>query len=128
MDATTLPLSMSNYGEIWYRNSDEIPVAAVEYTDGTQQKVNAITEPPELKQMQDAANAMLQKEQYKTSALSLHQVLEDTSDVMMNLVPELLYSQEKGVLKKGNRLRGIAIILIGLALIGILLDILLSDA
>jgi hypothetical protein len=123
-----LPTAMSDYSKIWYINQDQIPVTKVSYLDGNVDAINALTETTDVKRMQDMANAQRRTriQAYPTGV----ELFEDATDVFMNMVPDVLSSREpwNTSVRKGNRMRGIAVILISLGLLAILVEVLLSDA
>jgi hypothetical protein len=123
-----LPTAMSDYSKIWYINQDQIPVTRVSYLDGNVDAINALTETTDVKRMQDMANA--QRRTRIQAYPSGVELFEDATDVFMNMVPDVLSSREpwNTSVRKGNRMRGIAVILISLGLLAILVEVLLSDA
>jgi len=123
-----LPTAMSDYSKIWYINQDQIPVTKVSYLDGNVDAINALTETTDVKRMQDMANA--QRRTRIQAYPSGVELFEDATDVFMNMVPDVLSSREpwNTSVRKGNRMRGIAVILISLGLLAILVEVLLSDA
>jgi hypothetical protein len=123
-----LPTAMSDYSKIWYLNKGEIPVTRVSYLDGTVEPVNALTSTPDVKRMQEMAN--VQRSTYIQAYPSTMELFEDATDVFMNMIPDVLASRESfgTSLSKGNRMRGVAVILITLGLVAIAVEILLSDA
>lgn len=108
-------------------NQDEIPVTKVSYLEKPDASINALTPPQTLQRMQDLANQ--ERRVYVQSYPTYMELFEDATDVFMNMMPDVLSQKEPfGVaLQKGNRMRGIAVILITLGLLAITVEILLSD-
>ena len=122
-----LPTALSDFNKIWYMNQDKIPVTKVSYLEKPDMPVNALSQ-NDIKTMQDIANK--ERIAYVQSYPSYMELFEDATDVFMNMMPDVLSQREPfGVaLQKGNRMRGIAVILISLGLTAIMVEILLSDA
>ena len=123
-----LPNAMSEYSKIWYLNQSPIPVTRVSYLDGNVDTVNALTTTTDVKRMQDMANT--QRRTYIQAYPTTMELFDDATDVFMNMVPDVLASREplNTSIQKGNRMRGIAVILVTLGLLAIVVEILMSDA
>lgn len=124
-----LPTAMSEYSKIWYLNQGQIPVTKVSYLDtGNVDTINALTSTTDVKRMQDMANT--QRQTYIQAYPSAVELFEDATDVFMNMLPDILTNREplNSSIQRGNRMRGLAVILITLGLLAILVEILLSDA
>ena len=122
-----LPTALSEYSKIWYLNQQGIPVTKVSYLDKEADTVNALTPTDDLKRMQDIANA--QQSAYVQKYPTTMELFEDATDVFMNMLPDVLSSRESfgTSLHRGNRMRGLAVILVALGLLAILVEILLAD-
>lgn len=101
-------------------------VDKIAYVDTKDLPVNALTNSIELKTLQDKAN---QNIKYDDKIYNFSEWYKDGVDVMFNMIPELLYNDQPiGVtIQKGNRLRGIAVILITLGLISLIVEAMMSD-
>jgi len=127
MQTPPLPTAMSEYSQIWYLNQGQIPVTKVSYLDGSIDSVNALTTTTDVKRMQDMANT--QRRTYIQAYPSTMELFEDATDVFNNMIPDVLASREplSTSIQKGNRMRGIAVIMVTLGLLAIVVEILLSD-
>lgn len=120
-----LPIALSDFGQRWYNSRDEITVSKVSMVDKKDIPVNALTNPVELKALQDDANRKLI---YDDTLYDLNAWYTDSIDVVFNMIPELLSGEPfNATIQKDNRLRGIAVILLALGLISLLVEALMSD-
>lgn len=111
---------------MWYAQPGEIQVTKAPAG------VTYVLEPTDVKRLQDAENARAAEARTEALAWNLtpRQMYEDAQDAFVGILGDLMGQSErtsvKDIVTHGNRLRGLGILLVALALVGLIVRSMLA--
>jgi hypothetical protein len=116
------PVELTPWGALWYNGPQEIQVTQ------PPTGLNGLATPADLKAMQDAANAKLNADMADADVwnVPVTVLLRDAQEALIGVTSDLLGQSERrslrDILTHGNRLRGLGVAFIVLAILGMLLN------
>lgn len=120
--ATMAPIELTPWGSLWYNAPPAIQIT--EPPTG----LNGLATPADVKAMQDAENAKLNKDMSDADVwnVPVTVLLRDAQEALIGITSDLLGQSERrslrDILSHGNRLRGLGVALILLAILGMLMN------
>lgn len=119
-----MSLPLTDWGKTWYETPTEIPVPPTSAPTG----LNGLADSGDVKAMQDVVNARADTTASKATMWNITpmDLLRDAQEALIGVTSDLLGQSERkslrDILGYGNRMRGIGIILVILAVAGSLID------
>ncbi len=119
-----MSLPLTDWGKMWYDTPKEIPLTPSMAPTG----LNGLAEGNDVKAMQDAVNknADAMVKDATVWDITLKDLLVDAQEALIGVTSDLLGQSDRksvrDILGHGNRLRGIGVVLIILAVAGSLID------
>ncbi len=116
------PMELTPWGAAWYNGPQEIQVT------NPPTGINGLATPADLKALQDAENAKLNKDMVDADVwnVPVTTLLKDAQEAIIGITSDLLGQSERkslrDILTHENRLRGLGVALIAVALLGMLIN------
>ncbi len=117
-----MSLPLTDWGKMWYDTPTEIPLSPAPTG------LNGLADSSDVKAMQDAVNLVADKAVKEATVwnITLLDLLRDAQEALIGVTSDLLGQSERkslrDILGHGNRLRGLGIVLVLLAVAGSVID------